>query len=663
MKNRRFLIFVVFFITFCTNKSLAQNRQKIDSLKHLLNENPADSSRINIYSHLTSIYAFTRTKLDTARLYADSVKLVSVIINDKPGIASSHYWYGVINRFEGNYHLGLKHMEEYVEYRRQKGDSSLVAEGLYHMGVMNSYLGNYKESLTAYQRVLNIFRNNNDRYGVANLLHSMAHIQRKLNKHEKAIKNYKESIAIKEQLNNLTGLSMSTESLGNTYGELKQYDQAEFYLLKALDIVKNQKRPFGIASVTENLGNLYGEKKDYNKALKFHLESLKIRKELPSKNSLATSLTKVGYLYGKLGKSDLAENYLKQGLSIAKENDFKPILELNYKALSEFYLDRKDFENALKYQNFYITIKDSVLNLENKKQLLEIEAKYETAQKDKEITLLTKENEIQQAKADRQATFRNALIGGLLSLVIIAGLIFYTMRQRLKNQKILTTKNEEIKISHLKEQLGTLEMKALRAQMNPHFLFNCMNSINRMIISEDNDNASKYLTKFSKLVRLMLENSENPKVTLKDELEMLKSYIQLESIRFKNKMDYKINVEESIDTESTYLPSMVLQPFVENAIWHGLLHKESKGLLTIDITEEGDYLHCSITDNGVGREKSLKFQKQSGFKKKSMGIKITTDRLKLLTRQKINEAIKIIDLKDHENNVMGTKVDILIPIS
>ena len=144
---------------------------------------------------------------------------------------------------------------------------------------------------------------------------------------------------------------------------------------------------------------------------------------------------------------------------------------------------------------------------------------------------------------------------------------------------------------------------------------------------------------------------------------MLGAYIQLESIRFENKMEYEIKVDPSIDKEGTYLPSMVLQPFVENAIWHGLLHSEDKGVLTININEEDDHLKCSIIDNGIGREESLKVQKQSGYKKKSMGIKITADRLKLLTKQTVNELVKIIDLKDGENNALGTQVNVLIPIS
>jgi LytS/YehU family sensor histidine kinase len=165
------------------------------------------------------------------------------------------------------------------------------------------------------------------------------------------------------------------------------------------------------------------------------------------------------------------------------------------------------------------------------------------------------------------------------------------------------------------------------------------------------------------LVRMMLENSERSKVNLKDELTMLTTYIQLESMRFNNTIDFNIHLDESIDPENTCLPSMVLQPFVENAIWHGLMHHENTRMLNINITEKNDFLHCSITDNGIGREASMKINKQNGFNKKSMGIKITTERLRLLTKQSVRELIDIIDLKDTENVSLGTQVNVLIPIS
>ena len=641
----------------------SQNQQKADSLKQLLNERLPDSTRIKIYGELCWDYATTRSKLDTAELYADSIRLFSEKRDIPWGTASAHFYYGVIGRFNARYYEALKHLEEYVNFYQQEGDSVKLSAGLFQMGAINWQLGNDVESLTCYHRILNIYRNNDMQNSVGSTLHLIGHIQRKLNKHEQAIESYKESIAIKEQFNDITGLSMSTESLGNTYGELKQYDQAEHYLLKALDIVKGEERPYGIASVTENLGNLVYEMGNYQKALNYQLESLYIREGLPSNKNLSVSLFKVGNTYAKLGKIDPAKKYLSKSLAIAKEIKVPPLIMENYKALMELNESAKKITEAFEYQELYMTVKDSIFNAEKNQQLVELETKYETAQKDQEIALLTKENEVHQAKVERQATLRNALIGGVISLLLIAGLIFYTMRQRLKSQKLITAKNEQIKVSYLKEELKTLEMKALRAQMNPHFLFNSLNSINTMIIKDEKDDASRYLTKFSKLVRLMLENSEESKVTLKDELDMLVTYIQLESSRFENKMDYEIKVASSIDTESTYLPSMVLQPFVENAIWHGLLHNEDKGKLTIDIKEENDYLQCSIIDNGIGREESLKVQKQSGYKKKSMGIKITADRLKLLTKQTVKELIDIIDLKDPENNALGTQVNVLIPIS
>ncbi len=662
MNRYRFLFLFFLVFNFVFYNSWAQPAKILDSIKQVLQRTTSDSVKYRGYADLSWYYADTRTKLDSTRMYADSIKFLATVRNDERGIVLSHFYYGLADRYEGKFHEGIRHMEKGVAYHKERGDSTRVAIVLFQIAVMHENLGNYVESLAAYQRVLDIQKKNEFKPSIANTLLAMGHVQRNIDNYV-AIKTYQEAIKLWEELGDKEGLSMTMEGIGNAYEELREFEKAESYLKRALEIVKSEKIDYGIATVLENLGSMYGRMGNYEKALECHLESLNIRDNLPSQRNLAQSLHKVGTTYAILGKSNLVKSYLLRSLDIAKKINNGLLLTENYKALTSFYESVNNKSEAFNYQKLYIAIKDSMVTAEKNKQLVELQTKYETAQKDQEITLLTKENEIQQANAEKESTLRSALIGGLFLLGIIAGLIFYTMRTRLKNQKLLAIKNEEIQMANLKEQLGTLEMKALRAQMNPHFLFNCMNSINRMIMEEENDKASKYLSKFSKLVRLLLENSENPKVNLKDELEMLKSYIELESIRFKNKMEYKINVSESIDQESTYIPSMVLQPFVENAIWHGLLHKDTKGQLIIDIKEEGDNLHCSITDNGVGREKSLKLQKQSGHKKISMGIKITTDRLKLLTKQKISEAIKILDLKDSENNAVGTQVNILIPIS
>ena len=212
--------------------------------------------------------------------------------------------------------------------------------------------------------------------------------------------------------------------------------------------------------------------------------------------------------------------------------------------------------------------------------------------------------------------------------------------------------------------MSELEMKALRAQINPHFIFNCMNSINQMILEKEEQKASSYLTKLSKLIRLILEHVDEPDVTLKDELSMLETYIMLESLRFNGKIDYQLNIGPDIDTENTFLPAMVLQPFVENAIWHGLMPKKEKGagLITITIEQEKGKLRCLIEDNGVGREKSLQLQQKSVFKRKSLGVKITEERLKLISKEVKQQLVRIIDLKDALGHALGTRVEVNIPL-
>jgi LytS/YehU family sensor histidine kinase len=192
-----------------------------------------------------------------------------------------------------------------------------------------------------------------------------------------------------------------------------------------------------------------------------------------------------------------------------------------------------------------------------------------------------------------------------------------------------------------------------------------MNAINLMILKGETENASLYLAKFSKLVRSILENSETADVTLESEMALLESYMQLEGLRLPGKLGYRISIHESVGIQSTYLPSMVLQPVVENAIWHGIVHKENdlKGDISIDVRQYEDQLLCTIEDNGVGRDKAEQFRDKSILKHKSMGMKITEERLQLRSRKPIRQCIEITDLKDTLNRAVGTRVTIHIPIS
>ncbi|MCB0533931.1 MAG: histidine kinase [Lewinellaceae bacterium] len=231
--------------------------------------------------------------------------------------------------------------------------------------------------------------------------------------------------------------------------------------------------------------------------------------------------------------------------------------------------------------------------------------------------------------------------------------------------RILQVRREERFKSVYEKRLANVEMSALLAQMNPHFLFNSLNSIDSYIIRNESRKASEYLNNFARLMRLILNNSRTNYISLSDELEALDLYLQMESLRFKDKFAYEIIVDENLDTSGVSIPPMLIQPYIENAIWHGLMHKDSGlGKVTLRVNQLGDNLECVIEDNGVGRTYAMELSsKRSGNKRQSMGMKITEDRIEIINKlYDANTRVQIIDLYDDAGNATGTRVVLTIPV-
>ena len=250
------------------------------------------------------------------------------------------------------------------------------------------------------------------------------------------------------------------------------------------------------------------------------------------------------------------------------------------------------------------------------------------------------------------------------AVVLLAMLFYVSMRWRFKQKfkSQLKQSEKEKELAELKQKGTELEMQALRAQMNPHFIFNSLNSINRFILQNERAQASEYLTKFSKLVRLILQNSQVSLIPLESELESLELYLNLEALRFNYHFDYKISVPKDMDISALQVPPLILQPYVENAIWHGLMHKEEKGHLGVEISEEDDHLYFKITDNGIGRERAAVLASKSATKHKSMGLRITANRIAILQKSKTLEPVTINDLVNADGTATGTEVTIKMPV-
>lgn len=251
------------------------------------------------------------------------------------------------------------------------------------------------------------------------------------------------------------------------------------------------------------------------------------------------------------------------------------------------------------------------------------------------------------------------LVTGIIASILLAifGLYQYQMNQFKAREKMKTA---------FEKKLAHVEMSALLAQMNPHFLFNSLNSIESYIVSNQTKAAAQYLNNFSRLMRLILQHSRSNYISLKEEINALELYLEMEHIRFKDKFQYGIYIARDLDTDAIDIPPMLIQPYVENAIWHGLMHKpdRSNGMLVLEISRKDNFLYCVIEDNGIGRAKAQAIvAKKTTPRKRSMGMAITKDRMKIMSQlYNFNTEVKVTDLYRKDGEARGTRVELFIPL-
>jgi LytS/YehU family sensor histidine kinase len=262
----------------------------------------------------------------------------------------------------------------------------------------------------------------------------------------------------------------------------------------------------------------------------------------------------------------------------------------------------------------------------------------------------------------RLKTFDNMFIGILIVSMVLLILVITTVVVMMEaKRKHLAA---ELSEANYKAKISDVTFAALRSQMNPHFIFNCLNSIKYFTEQNNNEAASAYLSKFAGLIRSTLDNARCEKITLEEEMASLQLYLELEAMRFKEKLQYSIMINENVDTEFIELPPMIVQPYIENAIWHGLMAKEEGGLLTVKVSQDQLMVYITINDNGIGRAKAAEMKTKHTTAYTSYGTKITADRIAMLNDragEKVAE-VNVVDEYDGNNLPCGTTVTIQLPI-
>jgi signal transduction histidine kinase len=422
-----------------------------------------------------------------------------------------------------------------------------------------------------------------------------------------------------------------------------------------------------IASIYDGSPPLYGIQINLSLARDYYNAGLETARKVKYYSLMAMiyqSLGHIDYLEGRYEQAknnlDSCEKYLDS--AALSQNLFSPVGFIAFGKIFESFITLRTknhlyatcfdlakktakYDDAIKYQQLYFESLDTLRSVQQGRQLELIMAEAEAERTDQKIRALAQENELKQLKIE-QSRFISAGIGAVVVIISLFLLLFFQRKRLIAEQKSIS-----------------MEQRLLRAQMNPHFLFNSLASIQNYIINEDTDRASTYLSRFSQLVRNILDNSVEEYVPLEKEIETIRYYLDLQKVRYAGKFDFNIDIDTDIDTETVRVPPMLAQPFIENAIEHGIKHRETPGHIDIRFHLEGSLIRFEVEDDGVGREKAREIEAAKGTRHRSMATSITIDRLATINKKlKKKIRMEIEDLKDESGAGIGTRVRFGIPI-
>jgi len=648
--NKYFLLFISICITQCIT---AQN---IDSLTLKANST-IDTDRLSALGELGNIYFYSEPKKSDS-LYRKALVLARALKNEREESKILRYIGMSFNETSVADSI-LFYQNQSLEIALRINDSAYIAAAYGNIG--NAYLiqENHSLAIENYNKALVIFEKQKNVRSQGMVYGTFANVYLDIENYEQAIHYYEKARVIFKELDFTHGYASATINIGVSNRRLKKYEEALEYFLEGKKLCEENDLKRLLRVVTLQIGNIYFDHyKDYEKA----------RVQFETTNELAVTFEDI---------EGIAESNYKLGNIASIYNDHGKAVDYYKKAVSSFkQIDKKDGHSsaladlidALKKSNkeletipYYeelLTLNDSIFNESTKAKTLELITKFDVSQKDKEIEIQNLTLKKQELEINKQRNIRTffSLFSGLLIV-----LMYFVWRAN--KYKKLNAHNK------IKSKRIELEQRLLRSQMNPHFIFNALNSIQSYISEKNTMNSEIYLSKFSRLMRQILEHSQEEFILFEDDLNALKSYLTLEQLRFENSFDYVFETD-SIDQEKIMIPPMILQPFVENAILHGLEPKKTKGQIKIsfkiidELKNEEKYatLECIIEDNGIGRVAAAQKDQSPNSQHISLALKLIKDRLanySEVTNQ--SYAIKIEDLYDTNELSLGTKIHLEIP--
>ncbi|MEH6407144.1 MAG: histidine kinase, partial [Leeuwenhoekiella sp.] len=452
-------------------------------------------------------------------------------------------------------------------------------------------------------------------------------------KYEEAMPRYRELLKMAIKVKSEKDIIIGHTNIGILLIERDSIPKGIVHLKQALDLAYKANNKAYVAAIKNNIGLAYRRKKEFELAKKYYEEAIQISRDQKLSHIEASALNSLAKISLAQDNFKAVQSYAKEALQLAEANKSLQWQADSWQLLSEVYELQHNPQALSAYKN-YIALRDSILSTDKRLNFAQKEMQFQ----------LASQQQINDEKLKRYQVIRNSIIAGSSGLLFMTAL-GYVLYKRKRDA------HEQQKISEFNTIVAETELKALRAQMNPHFIFNSLNAIRNYIATKDTKTADEYLMKFARLTRAILENSEKKWISLQEDIELLELYMDAEKLRLNNQFSYTITISKEIDQNNVLIPPLMIQPFVENSIWHGFKDSLTYGEITIKVHTNEEFVILTVDDNGVGRQTIAVEQK------KSMGLKITKTRLDIISRLK--NLPGELNITDKTN---GTQVELKLPL-
>lgn len=581
-----------------------------------------------------------------ALYYHRKVNKYPEISSDLNILAYNHQHLGFINQ-------GLYYFGQSIKAAEKANDEELLVTSLHNLSEVYLSKSNYKKGIALQFRILKIAEKNKNQKDIADCLATIGAVYLELNDPKKSRAYLNRAFAIQTKIGNQQGIATVHYHLAELARREKNFQSALAHLFQSSALENGSRKN----QTFTKIGQVYHQNKDYEQALFYYHKALEIVDKTQNLDDLSQIHESMGRVYIGLKNYRKAKEYLQNAVALASKVNNKETLVAAYDALSQVAWHDKDFEKSLLFFKRSVATRDSIKAADAKNLLLEADFKHETEKKEAQIKALSQQQKITTLENQRQ---KSLLLIGLIvfvALALIGFLLFNRFKAAKKNELLKISLDETRKTLTAEKKAAESELKALKSQMNPHFIFNALNAIQQEFMYGDKLVANEQMGNFTTLTRQILMVSGKKKITLAVEIDLLEKYLELEKLRFDTDFSYTITVAPDIDETYFSIPPMLLQPLVENCIRHGLLHKKGEKQITIgfSLDDQATQLICVITDNGIGRKQSAMIQSPGNHN--SFSTEAIRQRLQLLNpNQAFDNSLVYEDLTDPNGNAIGTRV-------